>query len=56
MTPFLKEVKRDFVNKAHYFKYVQYKTEMVDPCFCEDKVVHSYCLAIKVIKSRVIAC
>ena len=56
LSPLLKSLKKDFNNKRQYLKFLRINAKYINPCNCEDKLHHAYCVTAQVVRTQKIYC
>ena len=51
LSPLLKNLKKDYINKRQYLKYLRINAKFIQACRCEDKINHAYCITALVVRS-----
>ena len=44
LSPLLRSLRKDFNNKRQYLKFLRINARWIQPCNCEDKRDHAYCV------------
>ena len=55
LSPFLKDLKNDFMQKKEYLKYLLINSKLIKVCKC-GKIAHSYCTTAFVLRRVKIYC
>ena len=53
---FLRDLKRDFINKRQYLKFLRINSKLIQICKCEHKLCHAYCITAYVMRTQKIYC
>ena len=56
LPPFLKDLKRDYIQKRQYLKFLRISSKIIQICKCEEKKSHAYCCTAYVMRTQKIYC
>ena len=56
LSPLLKQLKKDYLAKKQYLRYMRINAKFIKACNCENKYHHAYCLTALVVQNQQIFC
>jgi hypothetical protein len=56
LSPLLLGLKQDFALKKLYLKFLRIHSRFINPCKCQHKYQHAYCITAQVVRSQKIFC